>query len=183
MKEYRVNRADLSLYLIGAFAFVVLGALMVTGVIGPADETSDVDRIGGIVIGWLAIAFFGSMALLSLPSLLRGQEPVIRIDENGIFDRRVCSKPIPWAAVNKVRVFRGKTLYALPQRFISIDVDDPDEYALRNGNSRLAGALKKLNALYDEPGITISTATLGKSIDDVLDSIRRESNGAFEIER
>ena len=182
MKEYKINKVDLSFYLIGALIFVILGALMVTGVIGPNENGTEFDRIGGIVLGWIAIVFFGGLGLVSLRFLFQDDEAVVVIDETGFYDKRVCTKKIPWSEIRKASIFRGKTLYAFPQKFISLDVNNPEEYLKKSSNSIFSGLLKTLNALYDEPGITISTAILGCSTEAVLKVIEEESNGVVNVE-
>lgn len=182
MKKYKVSRLDLSFYLIGSLIFVAIGLLIVTGVIGPNEDAAEIDRIGGIVIGWLTILFFGGISLISLRFLFMKDETVIIMDETGFYDKRVCVKPIPWTEIRKARVFSGKTLYAFPQKFISLDVTNPDEYLKKKSYPCLSSLFKLLKLLYDEPGITISTSILGQSTETILSAIEEESRSVVTIE-
>ena len=106
-----------------------------------------------------------------------------RIDETGFFDRRVCSRVIPWASIRSAHIFHGKTLYALPLRFISLDVADPETYIPAGSAGRISTALMRgFRKLYDEPGITVSTTALDQSADAILAAIGEASGGAVRIE-
>ena len=183
MVEYSIRKQSLVFSLIGAMLFVALGILFVTGVISAEEGAAEIDRIGGIVIGWVVIIFFGGLSVFAIISILKsGNGPVILIDELGFFDRRVCTKPIPWSEIRSAHIFRGKTLYAIPMRFISLDVIDPDLY-LKKGIDRYFPRLFKLfKKLYDEPGITIHTALFNQSPDEILSAIERESKGSVSID-
>ncbi len=184
MVEYTIRKQCLFIPLAGCLIFILLGILMVTGVIGPEEGGAEVDRIGGIVLGWLAILFFGTGFIIGLVSLLKIKEgPDIRIDENGFFDRRVCTKPIPWSEIRSAHIFRGKTVYALPMRFISLDVEDVYAYQKKGIEQYFPGLFKLLKKLYDEPGITIHTGLLDQSPDEILSVIEKESKGVVLIDR
>ena len=123
---------------------IVLGILFVTGVISAEEGAAEIDRVAGIVIGWAVIIFFGGLFVFAIISNLKsGKGPVIQIDEQGFFDRRVCIKAIPWSEIRGAHIFRGKSLYATPLRFISLDVIDPDLY-LKKGIDRYFPRLFKL---------------------------------------
>jgi hypothetical protein len=182
MKEYRINKKNLGISIFGSLIFVILGILMVTGVIGPAEGAAEIDRIGGIVIGWLSILFFGGIMLIALRfSFANDDEPIIRMDETGFYDRRVCTKPIPWSEIRSATIFRGKTLYAYTQRFISLDVENPDVYLKKGLGHYFSSLFKLLKLLYDEPGITISTSLLETSPEKILETIKNESKGVVDI--
>lgn len=184
MLECRIKKPKLLLALTGAGVFVVLGLLLVTGVISGGPEQAEVDRIGGIVIGWLVILFFGGIALYAVISQIKYQQgPVIRIDETGFFDRRISNKVIPWSAIRSARIFRGKTVYAVTLRFISLDVAHPENYIKTGAAGRLFTPLLRLfKQLYDEPGITIATTVLDRSPDAILAAIGEASKGAVKID-
>lgn len=182
MVEYSIKKQNLFVPLIGALIFVVLGILMATSVIGAEEGAAEIDRIGGIVLGWMTILFFGAIAIKSLLAISRMDEgPAVVMDENGFYDRRICIKPIPWKQIRKAYIFRGKTLYAMPLRFISLDVVNPEEYQ-RTGIDRFAPRLFiLLKKLYDEPGITIQTGLLDQSPEDILAAIEQESQGIVDV--
>ena len=183
MVEYHIRKQNLIFPFIGLTVFVVLGILFVTGVISAEEGAAEIDRVAGIVIGWAVIIFFGGLFVFAIISNLKsGKGPVIQIDEQGFFDRRVCIKAIPWSEIRGAHIFRGKSLYATPLRFISLDVIDPDLY-LKKGIDRYFPRLFKLfKKLYDEPGITIHTALFNQSPDEILSAIERESKGSVSID-
>lgn len=181
MTKYHIEKVSLTFYFIGALFFVVIGTLIVVGFIGPAEDAAEFDRVGGAVLGWITIIFFGSIMLFALGHLLRSNaEPVICMDASGFYDRRVCSKAIPWSEIRGVRIFKGKTLYTIPQRFVSLDVIDPESYLKKSIIHSIPGH-RLFRNLYDEPGITISTAILDCSPQSLVMRIKRESNGAVEV--
>ena len=181
MVEYSINKNNLGIYIIGSLVFVVIGVLMVTGVIAAADGAAEFDRVGGIVIGWLVIIFFGGIMLVAFRFSFQSNDAIICMDEAGFYDRRICTKPIPWSEIRNAYIFRGKTLYAISQRFISLDVENPDVYLNKGFNHYLSGLFKLLKILYDEPGVTISTSLLGQSPEDVLKAIKDESKGVVDV--
>ena len=182
MVEYYIKKKNLVFSLLGAILFVTLGILLVTGIIGVEEGAAEIDRIGGIVIGWVVIIFFGGLFVLAVISNLKnGEGPVIRIDEHGFFDRRMCTKTIPWSEIRRAYIFRGKTLYAMSMRFISLDVIEPELYLIKGIDVYFPRLFKFLKTLYDEPGITINTALFDQSPDEILSAIEKESKGLVSV--
>ena len=178
MIQYHVDKASLLFPFLGALTFVILGALIVIGVIGPAEDAAEIDRVGGAILGWITIIFFGAIMLVALRYLpVSNADAVIKIDDAGFYDRRLCIRPIPWSAIRSAHVFHGRTGYAMPQKFLSLDVDEPQRYVKPGLDDYIHGLASLLNSIYDVPGVTISTAILGRSPDVVLASIQQVSKG------
>lgn len=184
MFECYIKKRDLVFPFLGAILFVTLGILLVTGIIGVEEGAAEIDRIGGVVIGWAVIIFFGGLLGLAIISNLKSSSkvPVIRIDEQGFFDRRFLHQPIPWSAIRSVHIFRGKTVYTTPIRFISLDVIEPDTYQIKGIGRYFPRFFKILKKIYDEPGITITTSLLDHSPDEILLAIKNESKGKVSIQ-
>ncbi len=175
MVKYELNKGSLLIYMIGASLFVLLGLLLITGVIGAAEGGTRADELAGIVLGWITIIFFGGLFALSIGLLFDSRKgPIITMDESGFYDRRICSKPIPWNEIKQASIFRGKTLYSAPSKFVSLEVDNPDAYLKQGLGKPFSGLKKLLNTLYDEKGISISTSVLGRSPEELLASIEKE---------
>ena len=184
MIEYTIKKQSLLFPALGCLLFILLGLLMAVGVIGPVEGGTEADNIGGIVLGWLVILFFGGGFVFVVFSIIKKEQgPDIRIDEEGFFDRRVCSKPIPWSAIRSAYIFRGKTVYASAMRFISLDVIEPDNYQRKGIDRYFPRLFKLLKKLYDEPGITIHTGLLDQSPEEILSGIEKESKGVVLIKR
>jgi len=182
MVGYTIKKQNLLVPLIGGLLFVFLGLLLVAGVIGVEEGAAEIDRIGGIVIGWCVIIFFGWVAVNAIIAILRHtDDPIIMIDEYGFYDRRVCIKPIPWSDIRSAHIFRGKSLYATPLRFISLDVADPDEYQRKGIDRYFPRLFNILKKLYDEPGITIQTSLISQTPEKILSVIEKESKGTVLI--
>jgi hypothetical protein len=125
------SRWRLLLFLLGAAAFVAIG-LWIAGMFGAPPEPDF------SWFGWIAIAFFGSCgAAITLRLFDSGDE--IRVDHQGFYWKRWSVTPIPWSAVQAVRSAEMSS-----QKFVCIDLVDPDRYPSDRMLGRLAGANKAL---------------------------------------
>jgi len=164
--ECRVARGPLSVALLGAGVFVVLGIAILTGAIGGGP--TPVDVLGGKVIGALCVLFFGGISVFALVSIAKsGGGPVLVIDDEGLFDRRIGPRPIPWSEIRGAEKRTGPTLPSLFLTFIELDVAEPDRF--RRSSSKVAD---RLNKLYGFKPLVLSTAVLDHGIDEVLAAIR-----------
>jgi hypothetical protein len=121
--------------------------------------------------GWVGILFFGGCGLLWIMQSIRYRGAVIIIDDDGILDRRVSDKPIPWTAV--------ETVWSMDaQRFVILKLDEAFDRAFPTKaiTRWTRGANKKLGA----DGITINPAGLKIGFDALLQAIVSAKQGSDE---
>lgn len=168
--ECRFSRGPLLLAFLGGGLFVVLGIALLTGMIGGGP--TPIDRAAGKVIGALCILFFGGISLAALVTVLRtGPGTVLAVTDAGLFDRRIGPQPIPWSEIRSVKIRRGPTLPSLVQRFLELDVVDPDRF--RHGSpTAMTRLADRLNRLYGFKPLVISAAVLDHGIEEIEAAIR-----------
>jgi hypothetical protein len=97
----------------GSFLFVLIGVGMASGVIH--DDRKDATFIE--FIGYASIVFFGAVGVVWCRRLFRGDGSVVIVSPQGLYDERIASAIIPWAAIRQISVASTKG-----QRFIVLDV-------------------------------------------------------------
>lgn len=119
-------------YLVGAIAFVILGAWL-TGHQNPR----------AVIAGWAGVLFFGLCATFIAKQMATGG-PRIVIDQNGIFDRTNGLGTIEWRDVISVWVAELQG-----QKFLCLELRNPTEYL-----DRLSSWRRKLATVNRELGFT-----------------------------
>lgn len=90
--------------------FVVIGYVATTGVFdAPGSEGA------GMIIGLLTVAFFGGLGLIGLARFVRNPDEAIEIGPDGISDRRITSRLIPWSKIDRISTWssRGSSMVML----------------------------------------------------------------------
>jgi hypothetical protein len=123
----------------------------------------DVDPIS-YFIGWVSMLFFGACGILWIIQTIRYRGAVIVIDGEGILDRRVSDRAIPWTEVDSVSIWSMDA-----QRCIILKLDEAFDrgFATKAITRLTRGANRKLGA----DGITINPAGLEIGFDALLDAI------------
>ena len=136
----------MALLLAGAVVFVFLGG-WIAGLFGAPPPGAPA------IAGWVAIVFFGAMALLIARRMFDSGD-VLRIDAQGIWWRDHADIVIPWseiAAWGELSIRR--------QRMIALKLYAPERFAARG----VAGALASANRSLTGADIVITFAgTTGK---------------------
>ena len=112
--------------------------------------------------GWLAIAFFGALAVFSVKKFF-DKTPGLVFDAKGITDNAGMNSAgfIPWEEVDGYDVFEMSG-----QKMLVIIVNDPGKYASR-GNF-LKRKLNAANAQMSGSPISVSTNTLDVGFHDLI---------------
>lgn len=76
-------------------------------------------------VGWVGVLFFGLCLVAWAARLMRGG-PQVRIDNDGIEDRRLAVGVVPWGDVSSIYVGVVRST-----KFLCVDVADPDAFLLR----------------------------------------------------
>lgn len=122
-----------------------------------------------VTVGWAGLLFFG-VALFYIVRMLRRNQPALQINTTGLYDRTtgVAVGRIDW---EDIEGFRSKSV--LGNRFILVDVTDPEEY-IRRGEGKLAQ--KALRANFKKYGapITIGTDNIKIDHDELLTILEGE---------
>jgi hypothetical protein len=140
--------AFLGVLLIAASAFVAFG-----GVVPPGSYVE--------FIGWAGVVFFGAMLALIVYRLFNAREVLVTITPEGILDKRVAARVIPWSAVRKVSVWEHQR-----QKVIVLDVPPEVEGSIEM--TRMARFTRGPNRSLGADGLCITAAGLKISHDELL---------------
>jgi len=111
----------------------------------------------------LVFVFFTLWAA-GIASQLIGGGAVLRISDDGIFDRRIGPHTIPWSEIEEIYLFRARS-----QRFIAVVVKDPQRYA---APQRWADKLSLwINLRIGLPQFSLSLMGLNGSASRVLSAV------------
>lgn len=160
-----LSKGKLFLSALGAFAFVAIGFWFVLA--PPTTYSSLFSPAVTIIIGLIAILFFGGIAILVIRKLF-DPRPGLIINEAGISDNSggLSAGQISWADIEDFSVLQIQR-----QRLILILVKNPQDYLDRQSN----GWKRKLMAMnyrqYGTP-ISISTNGLKISFDELLEILK-----------
>lgn len=163
--EIPLSKTKISLLLIGAMIFVILGVRFIVTpdkFISTIFRNPQTIRIGGIA----AVLFFGAAGAYGLRKLF-DKTIGLTIDENGITDNSNASSVglIEWSDIVKI-----KTEQVMSTRFLLIFISNPDKYLKRvNGFKRklMKGNMK----MYGTP-LSITSNTLKYNFDDLEKMIK-----------
>jgi len=158
--EIPISKTKISLILVGALIFVILGVLFI---LTPDKFTTTFFRSPQtiMVVGTTAVLFFGAAGIYGLRKLF-DKSIGLTIDENGITDNSNASSVglIEWNDIVEI-----KTEQVMSTRFLLILISDPDKYLERvNGFKRklMQGNMK----MYGTP-LSITSNALRYNFDDL----------------
>lgn len=158
--EIAVSKTKITLVLIGALIFVVLGLFFIVSpdaITSPIFSSPQVIRIVGIV----AVLFFGAAGVYGFRKLF-DKSVGLTIDEKGITDNSNAASVglIDWADITAI-----KTEQVMSTKFLLIFVSNPDKYMDRvNGFKQ---KLMKANMkMYGTP-LSITSNTLKYNFSDL----------------
>ncbi|WP_286672156.1 STM3941 family protein [Mycolicibacter heraklionensis] len=98
--EAHPDRRKIASMLAIAWAFVLIGVWLAGG-FGPVESIRGWSPQALHVFGWIAIVFFGFGVAVLVPRLFSSGVEV-RIDSEGVYQRRGGSRVIPWGAVERI---------------------------------------------------------------------------------
>ncbi len=130
------------------------------------------DGIFGLVVGIIALAFFGPIALVMLVRVLR-RSPVLLLDQAGLTDRAgiLSAGFVPWS---EVRHIAKHTLRA--QQYVAITVSDPA--GLLRRLPVWQRPLRKLNRQLVRGDVLIPATVLPMSPEELVRTMRSMRNHA-----
>jgi hypothetical protein len=137
---------------LGAAAFVAVGAAMAFGPLG------DDDSITVEVVGWVAMVCFSFAGILGVRQILSRDPVVIRVGPLGLHDRRLSRDPIPWDDIDGYYVQRIQH-----QRILRLLMTP--EAQERNVHSRWRAFVRRTG------GPTVNTGGLSPGFDDFLTAV------------
>jgi len=143
------------------------GGVLLFGDVSPAVR----DGAGPIVILAGASAWFLAVGAIDLWRLLKLGSPVLVVDENGILDRRLQSRPVPWTAIRRAEFIAkgGSTL------LLGIWGDGVEETLAAGRRRSLLGAnllARRLARRFGLAPLTIDVASLNVSAEALRATIR-----------
>lgn len=107
----------------------------------------------GEFIGWVGLIFFGLCTLLIVWRLFTSHGVVLTLDSEGIHDKRITDKVIPWNAVRGISTWQSQR-----QRIMIVAVDPDFERSLNL--SRLARMAREASKRLGADGLSIGTNDL-----------------------
>ena len=150
-----LSKGKLLLSTLGAFAFVAIGFWFVLA--PPSRTSSSLESTLFMVLGLVAILFFGGIAILVIRKLF-DSSPGLIIDEQGVTDNSggLSAGQILWTDIEDISLLQIQR-----QRLILILVKNPQDYLDRQNN----GWKRKLMAMnYRQYGTPVSISTNGLKI-------------------
>ena len=150
-----LSKGKLLLSILGAFAFVAIGFWFVLA--PPSRTGSSLESTLLMVLGLVAILFFGGIAILVIRKLFDSR-PGLIIDEQGLNDNSggLSAGQILWQDIENFQALQIQR-----QRLILVLVKNPQDYIDRQSN----GWKRKLMAMnYRQYGTPISISTNGLKI-------------------
>jgi hypothetical protein len=136
----------------GCSLIVVIGAWM-AGLLGAPP-------VGKFWAGLLTMAVFGAFAVLGLANL-RQPGVSLKIDQSGITWPRWSANPIPWSAIEKVKITSYKG-----HRYVSLWLSNPGDYP----GSGITGLLRLANRGMGFGDLALSSSVTDKSFDEMHDA-------------
>lgn len=128
-------------------------------------------RLGIVALGIFGTLFFGWTTQIAFSRLLSAGKTLITLDRQGIHDRRVSERLIPWEAIGDVNVWQMSG-----QKIIVLTV--PPEIEASIGVSRMTKWTRGANRSLGADGLSISAAGLEMKQDDLLAAILERVNAA-----
>ncbi|WP_319773075.1 STM3941 family protein [Breoghania sp.] len=141
------DRKKLTILLAASFGFMALSLLL--------SQTDDPYIFATAQVTFL---FFLGLTIFVLARFVERRE-ILRIDENGVFDRRIIDKTIPWSEVERLRAIgKGK------MRFISVTATRPTTEYITSGFKR---KMMKVNEFIGFHAIGINANSINVSFDQM----------------
>lgn len=103
--------------------------------------------------GWAGTFLFGAAACVAFYRMMTASGPVVTLSPQGILDRRVSERPVPWSAVHDVLVWSMQG-----QKVIVLKVDPQIETSV--GLTRMARWSRGANARLGADGLCFSASGL-----------------------
>jgi hypothetical protein len=141
----------LGVLMTAASAFVALG--------GIAQPGSYIE-----FIGWVGVVFFGAILGLIVYRMFNAKDVLVTITPEGILDKRVAARIIPWAAVRKVSVWEMQR-----QKVIVLDVPTDVEGSIQM--TRMARFTRGPNKSLGADGLCLTAAGLKISHEKLLEAV------------
>lgn len=163
--EIPLGKQKITLLLIGSVIFTALCAWMA---IAAADTRGNLSINSFILqtLGVLGFLFFGACTIYAYQKMI-DDRPGLIIDRNGITDNSsaIAVGLVEWKDIRGIRVKKTGT-----NRFIMIDLDDPEKYISRaSGLPRLA--MQANLKFYGSP-LAISSNTLNYDFEDLVEVLQ-----------
>lgn len=165
-KVIELSKAKIILLILGAVAFVLLGAWFLTLDVQTIESQRRFNSPTLIYgIGAASIAFFGLCGLIGIMKLF-DKSPGLVVSSDGIWDNSsgISAGIIPWAEVVGISEYRIQK-----QKFVSIHVQHPEKY-VNTGNAFKRMANKANLKMCGTP-INISANSLKISYEELLKTI------------
>ncbi|MDN5202281.1 STM3941 family protein [Fulvivirgaceae bacterium BMA10] len=166
--EIPLSKMKITLLLIGAIIFIVLGILFI---LNPQQFTTNLFRSPEIIriVGIASVSFFG-LCLIFIVKKLFDNKIGLTIDHNGITDNTNATSVglIEWediTGIEKVQVASTKILM--------LQTDKPDKYINRGKSWISKRAMQANNNLYGSP-LSIVSNSLKMKFEDLEELIRAE---------
>lgn len=166
--KIQLSKNKIILLFLGALIFVLLGIWFTTDpekFMTSIFRNPDIIRIAGIV----SVTFFGVCAIFIFKKLFDKKDG-LRIDKNGITDNTSATSIglIKWTDITGIRVLK-----VVSQKFIMIDVSNPEHYIElkknRFGKMAMVANYKK----YGSP-ISITANSLKSNFDEIKELIEKQ---------
>jgi hypothetical protein len=132
--------------------------------VGASYFCTTIPGIKAKVAGWIGVCFFG-LGFIAFPCQLMRSGLQFVIDEHGLEDRRSKFGLIEWADILSLSI---GTVHS--QRFLCIDVVDPEKYLSRL--SKTGRAVAQANKGLGFPEISLGFSGLTKTTDEVFEFIQ-----------
>jgi len=114
-------------------------------------------------VGRVGTVFFAACTLLALWRALTMRGPVVTITPEGILDRRIAAKLIPWSAVNDIGTWEYRK-----QRVMVVAVDPAVEAGLNL--TRIARWTRDANRALGADGLCVTAQGLNIDFDELLET-------------
>ena len=157
----RNSRTRLVLMLVGSLLFVGIGLWMV-GAFGEPPQGSG-RAAGKNWVGWIAIPFFGAIALAIVGRLRDGREQLV-VDERGIVWRPWSADVIPWSEIERI-VER----HVARQVMFGVHLRDPS----RCPPTRWTGRIAARQRGFGMGDMSLTLSGTDRSNDELRDALNR----------
>jgi hypothetical protein len=157
----RNSRTRLVLILLGSLLFVAIGLWMV-GAFGEPPQGSG-RAAGTNWVGWIAIPFFGAVALAIIGRLRDAGEQLV-VDESGIVWRAWSDDVVPWSEIEKI-VER----HVARQVMFAVHLRDPS----RCPPTRWTGRIAARQRGFGMGDMSISVSGTDRSNDELRNALTR----------
>lgn len=117
-----------------------------------------------LIVGWVGTVFFAACTGVILMRLRHSGQPVIILSDEGLLDRRIVTRPIPWQSILRTHEWSSNG-----QRFIVVQV--PPKVEAELGLKLMARMSRRANAALGADGLFIGAQGLRVSHQELRDLI------------